>query len=43
MQYHQLGVVAQEQRQFEQAKAHYQKALQAHEDAGDFYSTSYQY
>jgi tetratricopeptide (TPR) repeat protein len=41
--YHQLGVVAQEQRRFEDAIAFYQKALKIKEDAGDFYSAASDY
>jgi tetratricopeptide (TPR) repeat protein len=35
--YHQLGRVAQEKRQFDDAIAFYHKALQIFEDAGNFY------
>jgi len=38
-----LGTVAQEQRRFDDAIAFYNKALQIREDAGDFYSASYEY
>lgn len=38
--YHQLGIVAQQQRQFEQAEQYYFKALKIKEDAGDFYSAA---
>jgi tetratricopeptide (TPR) repeat protein len=41
--YHQLGIVAEEQRQFEQAITHYQKALQIYEDAGDDYNAAMEY
>jgi tetratricopeptide (TPR) repeat protein len=41
--YHQLGRVAQEQRQFDHAIAFYNKALQIYEDAGDFYSAAGDY
>jgi tetratricopeptide (TPR) repeat protein len=36
--YHQLGRVAEEQREFEQARQYYLKALKIKEDAGDLYS-----
>jgi tetratricopeptide (TPR) repeat protein len=38
--YHYLGMVAQEQRRFEEAMAFYNKALKIFEDAGDFYSAA---
>ena len=38
--YHYLGMVAQEQRRFEEAIAFYNKALKIFEDAGDFYSAA---
>ncbi|NJN13732.1 MAG: CHAT domain-containing protein, partial [Richelia sp. RM1_1_1] len=38
--YHQLGIVAQQQRQFEQAEQYYFKALKIYEDAGDLYSAA---
>ncbi|UNU24663.1 tetratricopeptide repeat protein [Microcoleus vaginatus] len=41
--YHQLGRVAQEQRQFDHAIAFYNKALQIYEDAGDFYRAAGDY
>jgi len=41
--YHQLGMVAQEKRQFEDAIAYYHKALKIYEDAGDFYSAARDY
>ena len=41
--YHQLGIVAQEQRQFDQAISYYQKALQIYEEVGDFYQAAYEY
>ncbi|MEG4840536.1 tetratricopeptide repeat protein [Microcoleus sp. B9-D4] len=41
--YHQLGIVAQKQRQFDDAIAFYNKALQIREDAGDFYSAAMEY
>ncbi|NJK74887.1 MAG: CHAT domain-containing protein [Microcoleus sp. SU_5_6] len=41
--YHQLGMVAQEQRRFDDAIAFYNKALKIYEDAGDFYSAASDY
>ena len=41
--YHNLGVVAQEQRRFDEATAFYNKALQIYEDAGDFYKAASDY
>ncbi len=41
--YHQLGRVAQEQRNFDQAVQYYQKALKSDEDAGDFYKAALPY
>ncbi|HBE59112.1 MAG TPA: hypothetical protein DEA78_25765, partial [Cyanobacteria bacterium UBA11159] len=41
--YHQLGIVAKEKREFEEAKAFYLKALKIYEDAGDFYHAAYEY
>ncbi|WP_445248117.1 tetratricopeptide repeat protein, partial [Microcoleus sp. OTE_8_concoct_300] len=41
--YHQLGMVAQEQRWFDEAIAFYHKSLQIFEDAGDFYSAAGDY
>ncbi len=41
--YHQLGMVAQEQRRFDDAIAFYNQALQIYEDAGDFYSAARDY
>lgn len=41
--YHQLGIVAQKQRRFEEAIALYNKALKICEDEGDFYNTAKQY
>jgi tetratricopeptide (TPR) repeat protein len=41
--YHQLGIVAQEQRWFDEAIAFYHKSLQIYEDAGDFYSAASDY
>ncbi|NJR25802.1 MAG: CHAT domain-containing protein, partial [Richelia sp. CSU_2_1] len=41
--YHQLGMVAQEQRRFDDAIAFYNKALKIYEDAGDFYSAADDY
>ncbi|MEH2083994.1 MAG: tetratricopeptide repeat protein [Nostoc sp.] len=41
--YHQLGIVAQEQRQFDVAVDYYLKALKIKEDAGDFYSAAKEY
>jgi len=41
--YHQMGRVAQEQRQFEEAKAFYHKALEIREDAQDWYDVAYDY
>jgi tetratricopeptide (TPR) repeat protein len=41
--YHNLGIVAQEQRRFDEAIAFYNKALQIFEDAGDFYSAARDY
>ncbi|MCW6049211.1 tetratricopeptide repeat protein [Lyngbya sp. CCAP 1446/10] len=38
--YHQLGIVAQEQRRFEEAIAFFNKALQIFEDAEDFYNAA---
>ena len=38
--YHNLGFLAQEQRQFDDAIAFYNQALQIKEDAGDFYSAA---
>jgi tetratricopeptide (TPR) repeat protein len=41
--YHQLGMVAQKQRQFEQARQYYLKALKIKEDAGDLYNAADEY
>ena len=41
--YHQLGIVAEEQRQFEVAQQYYLKALKIFEDAGDFYNVANPY
>jgi tetratricopeptide (TPR) repeat protein len=41
--YHQLGIVAQEQRQFDTAIEYYQKALKIREDAGDLHHAANQY
>jgi tetratricopeptide (TPR) repeat protein len=41
--YHQLGIVAQEQRQFEQAQQYYLQALKRWEDTGDLYSAANTY
>ncbi len=41
--YHQLGRVAEEQRQFEEARQYYLKALKVLEDAGDLYSAASDY
>ncbi|AFY44676.1 tetratricopeptide repeat protein [Nostoc sp. PCC 7107] len=41
--YYQLGIVAQEQRQFDVAVDYYKKALKIFEDAGDFYSAAREY
>ncbi len=41
--YHNLGVVAQEQRRFDDAIAFYNKALQIREDAGDLYMAAGDY
>ena len=41
--YHQLGMVAQEQRRFDEAEAFFNKALQIREDAGDFYKAADEY
>jgi tetratricopeptide (TPR) repeat protein len=41
--YHQLGRVAYQQRQFEQAQQYYLKALKIFEDAGDFYNAADEY
>ena len=41
--YHQLGIVAQEQRWFDEAIAFYHKSLQICEDVGDFYNAAKQY
>ena len=41
--YHNLGIVAQEQRRFDDAIAFYNKALQIREDAGDFYNAADEY
>ncbi|MEH2196343.1 MAG: CHAT domain-containing protein, partial [Nostoc sp.] len=41
--YHQLGMVAQEQRQFDVAVDYYNKALKIREDAGDLYSAASDY
>jgi tetratricopeptide (TPR) repeat protein len=41
--YHNLGMVAQEQRRFEEAIDFYNKALKIFEDAGDFYSAASTY
>jgi tetratricopeptide (TPR) repeat protein len=41
--YHQLGVVAQQQRQFDTAIDYYQKALKIREDAGDWHRAANQY
>jgi tetratricopeptide (TPR) repeat protein len=38
--YHNLGVVAKEQRQFDTAIEYYQKSLKIHEDAGDWHSAA---
>jgi len=38
--YHELGIVAQEHRQFEEARAYYLKALKIKEDAGDLYNAA---
>jgi tetratricopeptide (TPR) repeat protein len=40
---HNLGYIAQEQRQFDDAIAFYNQALQIYEDAGDFYSAARDY
>ena len=40
---HNLGIVAQDQRQFDDAIAFYNKALQIKEDAGDFYGAASDY
>ncbi|BAY26859.1 TPR repeat-containing protein [Calothrix sp. NIES-2100] len=41
--YHQLGIIAQRQRQFDVAIDYYLKALKIKEDAGDFYSAAGEY
>ncbi|WP_248277491.1 tetratricopeptide repeat protein, partial [Brasilonema sp. UFV-L1] len=41
--YHQLGTVAQRQRQFDLAVDYYNKALKIYEDTGDFYSAAGEY
>ncbi|MEH2346590.1 MAG: tetratricopeptide repeat protein [Nostoc sp.] len=41
--YHQLGIVAEGQRQFDVAVDYYKKALKIFEDAGDFYSAASDY
>ena len=41
--YHNLGIVAEEQRQFSEAIAYFQKALQIFEDVGDFYNAAPDY
>ncbi len=41
--YHQLGIVAQKQRQFEEARQYYLKALKIYEDAGDLYKAADEY
>ncbi|ACC79257.1 tetratricopeptide repeat protein [Nostoc punctiforme] len=41
--YHNLGIVAQEQRQFDVAVDYYNKALKIYEDAGDLYSAASDY
>jgi len=41
--YHNLGIVAQQQRQFEEATALYRKALQIYENAQDFYQAAAEY
>ncbi|WP_334855475.1 tetratricopeptide repeat protein, partial [Nostoc sp.] len=41
--YHQLGIVAQEQRQFDVAVDYYLKALKIYTDIGDLYSTAGEY
>ncbi len=41
--YHHLGVLAQKQLQFEQAKQYHLKALKIYEDARDFYSAANEY
>jgi len=41
--YHQLGVVAQGQRRFDEATAFYHKALQIREDTGDLYNAASDY
>jgi tetratricopeptide (TPR) repeat protein len=41
--FHQLGLVARKQRQFEEAHNHYQKALQIYEDARDNYNAAREY
>ncbi|MDY7021357.1 MAG: tetratricopeptide repeat protein, partial [Cyanobacteriota bacterium] len=41
--YHNLGMVAQKQRQFDEAVQYYQKALQIKEDAGNLYNAAMEY
>jgi tetratricopeptide (TPR) repeat protein len=41
--YHNLGMVVEEQRQFEEARAYYLKAMKIREDAGDFYHAANSY
>jgi tetratricopeptide (TPR) repeat protein len=41
--YHQLGIVAEEQQRFDEAIAFYNKALKIYEDAGDSHKAAYQY
>ena len=41
--HHQLGIVAEEQQRFDEARAFYNKALEIYEDAGDSHKAANQY